>query len=66
MIHVLRDCKIATNVWVRLIPRQSATRFFQVGLLEWLGSNMTRDIRMRVEGVEGRVMFVQYAGHFVR
>ncbi|GER31180.1 polynucleotidyl transferase [Striga asiatica] len=40
VLHVLRDCSEASEVWIRLVPSHVQHSFFTLDLKEWLTSNL--------------------------
>lgn len=42
---------------MRVLSRQSITRFFQLEANEWIDLNMTGEFKMAIDGVEGRILF---------
>lgn len=41
-MHVLRDCRLAKEIWVRLLPDHDRVGFFSGNLWEWLELNLKR------------------------
>ncbi|KAJ1424972.1 Reverse transcriptase zinc-binding domain [Sesbania bispinosa] len=39
VLHVIRDCQWAKQVWIQFIPRNSVREFFSSSLLDWLEFN---------------------------
>jgi len=42
VIHVLRDCVHATQVWLRLVPSNYITNFFSFDCREWIFNNLNK------------------------
>ncbi|EOX93499.1 Ribonuclease H protein [Theobroma cacao] len=42
MTHVLRDCMVATSLWVRIIPHHDYNVFFTLPLRKWLVCNLQK------------------------
>ncbi|KAK7267371.1 hypothetical protein RIF29_20042 [Crotalaria pallida] len=43
IIHVLRDCPLASLMWVNLLAPQSLVHFFSTDLISWVKDNLIRD-----------------------
>ncbi|CAJ2669949.1 unnamed protein product [Trifolium pratense] len=39
-IHVLRDCPIATQTWIRLVPSNNISNFFSLECRDWIFKNI--------------------------
>lgn len=42
ILHVLRDCQIAKEVWLSIVPKNRQSHFFLGNLLEWVGQNLKK------------------------
>jgi ribonuclease HI len=40
LLHVLRDCPVAVNIWNHLLPRHDKGQFFLVSLHDWISFNL--------------------------
>lgn len=40
VMHILRDCEVAIELWERIVKQDIWHRFASVGLLQWLKFNM--------------------------
>lgn len=58
VMHVLRDCKLATIRWLKVMLANGVYRFFTMDLDESLSANIKCEIKMVVEGIESQVLFV--------
>ncbi|CAJ2637065.1 unnamed protein product [Trifolium pratense] len=43
VIHVLRDCISATQVWLRLVPSNQSSNFFSLSCRDWIFKNITNN-----------------------
>lgn len=46
LLHILRDCLVASEVWSKFINPNFLSRFFSLSLQEWLHWNLKREIGM--------------------
>lgn len=44
IIHILRDCEVARNVWIKLIHANNRLSFFSSPLQVWLKDNMEKEV----------------------
>ncbi|KAK8556925.1 hypothetical protein V6N12_003314 [Hibiscus sabdariffa] len=58
VLHVLRDCSHALEVWNRLIPPGGNASFYSGGIIDWLHSNVTRNELHLICGLPWQVLFV--------
>lgn len=40
LLHLIRDCPFASEVWLTLLPPHLCSKFFLLGLLEWIEWNV--------------------------
>lgn len=40
VLHALRDCKVATDVWLKVISADSVSGFFWLNMEDWLSANI--------------------------
>ncbi|GAU42748.1 hypothetical protein TSUD_77850 [Trifolium subterraneum] len=43
-IHVLRDCPLATQIWIRLVPSNQISNFFSLHCREWIFKNINNQL----------------------
>ncbi|PNY06182.1 ribonuclease H [Trifolium pratense] len=56
MIHVMRDCPVAHEIWNNLVPLQGRLAFFTCNYQNWVVINMEVTVKT-IEGVEWRVVW---------
>jgi hypothetical protein len=42
-LHVVRDCKVAVDIWRYLLTNQERSQFFMVGFHEWITMNLNNE-----------------------
>ena len=50
MLHVLRDCSQAKNLWLRVVPSKSQPIFFSHDLKEWILHNLENKLDIPCHG----------------
>lgn len=50
VIHALRDCRIAKDVWLQLILPEDIHKFFALDMEEWLPMNLSENNFKTVQG----------------
>lgn len=56
-VHVIRDCRIAHNVWIYLVPYWHHQLFFSLKLKEWLHWNLSNAGTIDCDGNEWQLLF---------
>ncbi|MBA0797087.1 hypothetical protein Gohar_007810, partial [Gossypium harknessii] len=57
VLHILRDCPIATGVWLNLIPSSCSYQFFGMELTEWVLAILRNKFALNSRTVDWGVMF---------
>ena len=57
ILHVLRDCQVARNLWIALSPPLTAVSFFGLQLTDWLWPNCRSTKTMATSDVSWGILF---------
>lgn len=63
VVHAIRNCSVAKEVWSKLIPVEKQGRFFSRNLKEWLESNLGNYYNLSVKEVEWQYFFSLIVWH---
>ncbi|KAH1105730.1 hypothetical protein J1N35_009498 [Gossypium stocksii] len=57
VLHILRDCPVATGVWLNLVPSSRLYQFFGMELTEWVLANLRNKFTLNSGTVDWGVIF---------
>ncbi|MFQ6634012.1 hypothetical protein Gotur_012433, partial [Gossypium turneri] len=63
MLHVLRDCPVARDIWNKLIPVGKQTRFYSKSLHEWMTGNLQNKLSIGSSKIDWPCLFGMISWH---
>ncbi|KAA3485757.1 reverse transcriptase [Gossypium australe] len=57
IMHVLRDCPTAKDVWTLVVPSEKQSRFFSDSLHNWLSYNLSCHLKLQDKGITWSCLF---------